>query len=515
MKKLFLFAVAALTLTACSNDEIVNEIAPPTGNEPKEIALFAVGQPSTRAVVDGTTFPDADNFDVVAYLADGGSAAGDFFPSTNFEKNYRGGVSGGASDGLWAGTTARYWPLSASHINFLAVTNTSGNGVTGKVSTAFGETSGETTSNYAKKAVVTLTKNDVDGATTVWSQADLMYAAGQGKVTQTSGSNTLTFPASVGMEFQHALAWIDFKVKTSTTTTGVDIKVNSITLNGAHYNGTYTITNDGTSSSSGNGYDGANFTIGYNTTADQTTASDWRNLVGVWSNSSSTATKLVPNDGYTDAAGTSATLTAAPAQYGGGLLVIPDGFAAESSSPYQNKATGFTMNYTITQGGVATTYDYTYTFAAAEKIWKQRKHYTYIIDITLHEILVEPTVQDWVDETPHIVAVPQFSYAEGAVAGTYNVANTAGTYTATITGCTNSTSYDITEDSESDVTWITEVTPVTSDASGNLTFSFTVTAQDNNAAARSVNLVFTNSSNKTKVTITQAAGESTGGGGGE
>ena len=29
MKKLFLFAVAALALTACSNDEIVSEIAPP------------------------------------------------------------------------------------------------------------------------------------------------------------------------------------------------------------------------------------------------------------------------------------------------------------------------------------------------------------------------------------------------------------------------------------------------------------------------------------------------------
>ena len=483
---------------------------PPTGNEPKEIALFAVGQPSTRAVVDGTTFLDADNFDVVAYLADGGSAAGDFFPSTNFVKNYRGGAANGASDGLWAGTTARYWPLTESHINVLAVTNTSGNGVTGKVSTTFGETSGETTSNYAKKAVVMLTKNDVDGETTVWSQADLMYAAGQGKVTQTSGQNTITFnnaEGKVDMEFQHALAWIDFKVKTSTTTTGVDIKVNRITLNDAHYNGTYTITNDGAQT----GYDGTTFSIGYNTTADNTSADNWRNLVGVWSGSSSTATKLVPNADYTDAAGTSATLTAAPAQYGGGLLVIPDGSAATNGV---NAATGFTMNYTIKQGDVSTTYDYTYTFAAGEKMWKQRKHYTYIIDITLHEIIVSPTVQDWTEVDPYIVAVPQFSYAEGAVAGTYNVDNTAGTYTATITGCANSTSYAISEDSSSD--WITEVTPVTSDASGNLTFSFTVTAQNSVAAARRVNLVFTNQTTTTlttKVTIAQAAGESTGGGG--
>ena len=500
-KNLFLVSVAALAFASCS-DQSTEFVGDSAAQQAREIAFMLVSQPGTRAVVDGISFPDADNFDVVAYLADGGTTAGDFFPSTNFVKNYRGGVSDGASDGYWAGTTARYWPLSASHINFLAVTNTSGNGVTGKVTNHFGTdatTSAEGSGNFASLAVTALTGNE--GAD-VWSQADLMYAAGQGKVTQTSGQNTITFnneQGKVDMEFQHALAWIDFKVKTSTTTTGVDIKVNSITLNNAHYNGTYTITNDGTQT----GYDGNTFSIGYNTTTDNTTVANWHNLVGVWSNSTSTATKVVPNTAYTAAAGQSATLTAIPAQYGGGLLVIPDGSAADANGV--NYATGFTMNYTITQGNVATTYNYTYTFADAEKIWKQRKHYTYIIDITLHETLVSPSVTDWTNVDPHIVAVPQFSYAEGDVAGTYNVANTAGIYTATITGCAVSTEYTISE--ESDANWIEESTSATSDANGNLTFSFTVNAQEASAAARNVNLVFTNSTNYTKVNISQAAGD--------
>ena len=303
---------------------------------------------------------------MVAYLAAGGTTTGDYFASTNFTK----------SGDVWKG--GKYWPLSESTLNFLAVTNKSGL-VTGKISTVFGE--GSPTKDFAKKAIVTLSSNNV------FDQADLMYAAGQGKVTKTG--NALTYGNNVSLVFQHALAWINFAVKTSTSATGLSIKVNSITLNNAVYNGTYTITN----TTGTKGYSGSDYAGGYNVTTTPT-AAQWGDLVGVWTPGSATSTMAVPNSTH-DAAQSNVTLTSSLQAFGIGLLVVPD-----------SGADGFTINYTITQGDVETTYNYTYTFSSAEKTWSQRKKYTYNINITLTEIQVAPTVQSWSEETATDVSVP-------------------------------------------------------------------------------------------------------------
>lgn len=346
MKKLFLFSVAALAFCACSSDEVVSENSA-ANQQPKEISFSPLTKPNTRAAadtyqyaIDGTDFPHDLNMSVAAYQVEP-TPAGNFFPGTQFVYNNAGGTS--ASSGYWGGATPRYWPLSPCYINFLAYANVTG-------SAAFNAT------NYASAAVVTQTDNST-------AQTDLMYAIGNGAVTQST--NALTFPAKVDMVFKHAQAWMDFYVKAKTTTETA-IKINSITLKGAKYAGTYTITH-----------------TNYDAKASQSVA-------GVWSDPD--AAKDVEVPGWTPAT----NLTTSLVQVGKGLLVVPDDDAAT------NDWTKFVINYTLD----GKNYDYEYTAPAAPGATvAQATHYIFNITFTLHEIFVEATVTDWTDAAATAVPV--------------------------------------------------------------------------------------------------------------
>ena len=336
MKKLFLFSVAALAFCACSNDEVVSENKPTY--EPKAISFAPLTKPNTRAAadtyqyaIDGTEFPHDLNMYVAAYQVEpttGEPATGvNYFPGTQFVYNNAGGT--GASSGKWGGATARYWPLSPAYINFLAYANVTG-------TAAFNAT------NYASEAVIT--------------QTDLMYAIGNGEVTQSG--NTLTFPEKVGMQFKHAQAWMDFYVKASTE--GI-ITVNSITLKGAKYAGKYTITH-----------------TNYNAKTSQ-------GVAGAWSDLGAAKDATVP--GLTAAA----VLTTDFVQVGKGLLIVPDDNAST------NDWTSFVVNYTL--NGKTYNYEYTAPTAPAANV-DQTKHYVFNITFTTHEIFVAATVADWTDHTP-------------------------------------------------------------------------------------------------------------------
>lgn len=198
MKKVLLLAVAAMTmLAACNKTEVV-----PTG-EAQEISFVAVNKTATKTPVTGNAFREGDNMAVAAYIVDGAKTPGNFFKETLFKKD--------AGETYWTGEPARFWPLTTSTINFLAVTETGG-GVDNT------EVEFEAT-NYASAATVVLANNDK------LNQNDLMFAAGQGSHTQGG-----TYSA-VSMVFKHALSWINFQVW-KVDATGYELKVNSITLNG-------------------------------------------------------------------------------------------------------------------------------------------------------------------------------------------------------------------------------------------------------------------------------------------
>jgi len=262
----------------------------------------------------------------------------DFFSATTFTK----------SESTWKG--GKYWPLSATTINFLAYAELNAGSATWDI------VSGET-SEKASGVVLVM----ADNAT---NQKDLMYAIGTGTVSQSG--NGLTFPTNVPMEFKHAQGWVSFYADAYDATTGGKITLNSITLNGARYNGTYTVTH-----------------TNYNTASQQSVAGAWSSLgdaknVAVPGWAAATVAYDSDGDGVV---------------VGNGLMIVPN----DTDDP---DFTSFTINYSLD----GNTYTYTYTPEARNV--EQAKHYIYKIVFHLHEIEVAATVADWDDQTA--VGVPLF-----------------------------------------------------------------------------------------------------------
>lgn len=291
------------------------------------------------------------------------------------------------------------------------------------------------------------------------AQNDLMFAIGTGTVVQ-NPDNTLAFPTSVPMVFKHAQAWLQFKVKAATSTVADVLTINRITLNSVSCQGVCTVTQ-----------------TNYNATSEQSVAAAW--------------TEYATYKG--DIAAVNKTHFVFGTEYAefANLMVIPD-----------QGITSFTINYTLDEKA----YDYTYTIT--DGTLAQANKYIYNINFNLHEIEIAPSIEDWTDAPEVNVEIPNsktFAYAVDAVAGTYNVAKTEGTYVCTITGLTAGKTYELTEESAAD--WLTEDASVVADPNGKANISFTVT--DNDGIVRNANIVLTQTDNadvKTKVTVRQAAG---------
>lgn len=369
MKKyLFIFSVATLGFAACSNDDVVAENNA-LGQQPKEIAFMPLTTPQTRAAVHGTTFPDQDMY-VAAYMAAPAANVGNYFAKTTFKKNYQGGSSS-ASDNIWGGSPARYWPLSAATINFLAVTA----GANPADEFTFDAT------NYANTATVAYTAaNGYSNS----SQVDVMYAVGQGVVSQSN--NTLSFAGggtgeNVAMTFYHAMALLNFQVKANSTTEVNKIKINSITVNGASYTGSLLVTN-------------ANY-------AATTTAAKTQPKI-TWTPEAATSAVVTGISNYTLASKDNYYPDNSSAW--ANIMIIPSD--TEGGSPTARGFRSFTINYTVLAGEGETdqTYDYTYYpsgNSSADFNVTEGKIYTYQINFKLHEIRIQPVVTDWTDATSY------------------------------------------------------------------------------------------------------------------
>lgn len=334
MKKyFFLLSVAAVAMTACTNES--NEYV--GSSEAREITFSPITQNMTRATTDGTAFNAGYTIKVAAYDI---TNSRPFFAATDFT----------LKDGDTYWSAAKYWPLSATAISFLGYTEFTG-------------TSATFTENKTQTLTLTMTDNSVD-------QKDLMYACGYGAVTEKAGTNGngLEFPEKVDMVFKHAQAWIAFTVNAADATTSGKIKLKSITLNGAKYAGTYTVTHAGWNS---------------------TTAAE-HSVSGAWSEIGTGANKEVP--GWTGAA-TAVAKTDAGTPVGNGLLVVPNDIA--SSADF----TSFTITYELDSK------EYTYTYTPTSLDLQQGKKYTYNITFKLHEILINPSVTDWVGSSTAVSVI--------------------------------------------------------------------------------------------------------------
>lgn len=363
MKKFFLLVpVAALAMTACTSES--NEFVGDKQQAQREIAFSALTQPNTRAAVDGTAFPTTLDMMVTAYQVEAtGGSAGVYFDATPFKYQYAGGVSNSSVNAsYWGGEPARYWPLTEAYINFLAIANANADNATG---VTWG-------SNKADNVQIVMSDNSS-------AQRDLMYARGDGDVTKSG--NTLSFDPKVDMEFHHAQAWIDFKVKAKTSVETA-ITINSITLTGASYAGTYTVTH-----------------ANYDAKTSQSVSGAWSALGAKGQTSGGTDTSVALDVAQNATAivvpGWSATtLTTDFVTVGRGLMIVPDDAATDDFL-------SFTISYTYDSK------DYTYTYTPASRSVDQKKHYIYEITFQLHEIYINPTVEDWADQTATAITVAE------------------------------------------------------------------------------------------------------------
>ena len=115
MKKvLFMISAAAVAMTSCTSES--NEYVGGNDNTPKEIAFFPLATPTTRAAVDGVTFPTTMGMQVAAFDV---TNKREFFSETAFSyvnsKTYPEEAEAKKS---WTGGT--YWPLPTTYINIIA-----------------------------------------------------------------------------------------------------------------------------------------------------------------------------------------------------------------------------------------------------------------------------------------------------------------------------------------------------------------------------------------------------------
>lgn len=357
-KSLILFSVAALALVSCAKVQDTYVGAP----EAREIGFSAVNLPSTKTtIVNGAVFPTDYNFYIAAYSA-APALAGDFFGKSEF-----GWTTSGT---IWSGIDAsnkRYWPLGDATLNFLAITKA------GTRTTTFNAT------HPANSVTVDFTDNSA-----IATQHDLMWSYAQAKVKQVG--NGLSFNngddagvSPVAMVFQHAESQINFTVKAGNAITeSAGLTLTSITLNDAIYAGTYTLT----------------FGDYAATTVPSAPTGVWSDVADpTTSNPEVIAPQTTANMAITQASGA--------AVIGDGILVVPNP-NTDGESALKESFKSFTIAYKMNGR------DYTFTYIPdiAKRRLVQDTKYIFNITMTLTEIQVSATVEDWTSGATTDVAVP-------------------------------------------------------------------------------------------------------------
>lgn len=321
MKKNFLLVLAAATMVvACDKSETLNE----KGQQQAEVSFNPVNQPATKAPVSTATFPD----DNIIYVSASNNKE-EFFSGKTFKKdgtvwkNYVGAVQ-----------TPIYWPLGgAGSFDFLAysttlaATATWGNGgvpndVAGKVTITY-------PANYALPAAGVMATQD-----------DLLYA------TTSSTSRTTALP----IEFKHALAWVNFMVKSN-----IPVDIKKIELVNVYTEGKFTI--DQTQNTPVTSWD---FTGG-------ATAGD-KAILTYTDDATLNTIAGVNIDGITNVVNTDYA-------FGDKGILLP-------AQPIPN----FKITYNLGEG------DLEYIVNQPRGTWQNGKKYTYKIAITFNEITLIPTV---------------------------------------------------------------------------------------------------------------------------
>lgn len=190
----YIILAAAAVTASCTK----NTVDLPYGGA---ISFAPVAEKSTKAIIEGTTYPTTESFAVSAYH--GGSDA--YFE--DLVASYNSSIT------LWETSTAEYWPLAGSlTFNAYSPSSARASGVT--ITSA-----GVTATDY--------TIRTSDQMTT-----DLCYASA-------TVADCADHPESVPLVFSHALSQVVFRVKAAAKYSGVSLSMNSLSLSGLYSVGNF------------------------------------------------------------------------------------------------------------------------------------------------------------------------------------------------------------------------------------------------------------------------------------
>lgn len=201
MKKLFIFAALA-ALASCTTNEVFDE-------NNYEIGFDAVTHKNTKAIIEGTTFPEGQTFDVYGFYAKDGITYQD-------DSNFMNGVeiSYITGESTWRNADNHYyWPLEGK-VHFKAIY----------------PASLEPDVTYANG--FTLTDYTV-------GNDDILYAAATGSRADTAGDE-------LAMQFNHALSLVEVQAKLEAEYEDATFSITSVDFKniGTKGTGVLNVTND-------------------------------------------------------------------------------------------------------------------------------------------------------------------------------------------------------------------------------------------------------------------------------
>lgn len=354
MKKLLLLSAALLIgLSSCTKDEVS-----PTPDQ--KITFSApVVSPSTKTIIEGTTYPESETFGVYAWYSPSGTlGTANETPTTYMNKvevkhnsALKDNVDETTEKGGWEPATAYYWPKTGS-LTFDAF------------------------SPYSINSYLSATSADgieiKDYVVAADAQVDVLYSDRALNKT-TSSDNAAGVATSiydgVDIKFHHALSAVYITAKTDAKYER-DIKIKSLKITSAHNKATFSQNESNATAKNSWG---------------TTSFSDAQSPVEYTYVSTST---VVP---YVDGTDVTKPLDC------GYKILLPQQFA-------DSKAT-IEIVYSIAYGtdseldqSIEFDLSNNYTDTDNNKIseWKQGDKYTYNLVFGLQKIFFEPTVTDWV-----------------------------------------------------------------------------------------------------------------------
>ena len=355
MKKILIALAAVAALAACSKSEVAYE-------QPGEIGIAPFAQNRTKAMVQGTAFPQ-ENFALWAFYKQlpAGTTIADWQSSAEAQQLYieNKEFKPSTTAGLWGGVIPYFWPKIGSLL-FAGYYPVS---MKDKVSYEFSATvnkmtvAGYTPGDYQTTGFV----NNATGANHV---EDFMYF----NMTPTSYNSTTQSTVGVSgnnvdVVFRHALSWINVVlVKDENTPADAEITVHSVKFTSVLPQGDAVVDN----------------TPGAATDEIVWTAKGTSVNVEVCPNDD-TATAFVESD---------VVLTTTANLLGKQPLFIPQTMAGNLVVKYSIASTDgskFTETKSINLSGLE-----------GNGVWQPGRKYTYTITIGTSEILIDPTVTDWV-----------------------------------------------------------------------------------------------------------------------